>query len=155
MNPENNRCTTATLPQRKGCARGIRNNNPGNIRLSEDRWHGQIEGADKAFCTFQTMFHGIRALMKLLLNYHTLHGLSSVEQIIRRYAPANENHTGQYIDFVCGWMGVNRNYRIGIRAKPRWTELAAAICFYESRYHATPEELSQAYDDAMQSIMNQ
>lgn len=33
--------------------RGVRNNNPGNIRLSSQfKWTGQVQGTDKDFCVF-------------------------------------------------------------------------------------------------------
>jgi len=49
--------------------RGIRNNNPLNIRLSKTKWLGQIqavptreglEGSEKAFCVFETYSTAIR-----------------------------------------------------------------------------------------------
>ena len=42
--------------------RGIRNNNPLNIRHSSDRWEGaREEQTDSAFVQFQTMAYGYRA----------------------------------------------------------------------------------------------
>lgn len=50
-------------------ARGIRNNNPGNIRLGGG-WAGLVENqSDEIFCVFADMQHGIRALIKLLMAY--------------------------------------------------------------------------------------
>ncbi|SFO05754.1 hypothetical protein [Xenorhabdus japonica] len=55
--------------------RGIRNHNPGNIdHNSANKWQGQI-GIETGvknprFCRFESPEYGIRALMKLLTNYH-------------------------------------------------------------------------------------
>lgn len=39
--------------------RGLRNNNPGNLRLSKDKWQGlRAVQTDKAFFQFETMAHG-------------------------------------------------------------------------------------------------
>ena len=46
-------------------ARGLRNNNPGNIRLSRTLWQGEIRPSqDRSFCQFRTMAYGYRALIK-------------------------------------------------------------------------------------------
>mgnify|MGYP003533551919 FL=1 len=43
-------------------SRGIRNNNPLNIRLSADKWQGmREEQTDKAFVQFKSMAYGYRA----------------------------------------------------------------------------------------------
>ena len=51
-------------------SRGIRNNNPLNIRRSTDRWEGaRIEQTDKAFVQFTSMAYGYRAAWKTLESY--------------------------------------------------------------------------------------
>lgn len=50
-------------------ARGIRNNNPGNLRHGED-WLGLAPVQDdQNFCTFTEMHFGVRALLKTLRTY--------------------------------------------------------------------------------------
>ena len=53
--------------------RGLRNNNPGNIRNSDATdWQGEIPASkkqDNSFEEFEDMAHGYRALIKLLQNY--------------------------------------------------------------------------------------
>lgn len=47
--------------------RGIRNNNPGNIRRSSDPWQGLAkEQIDREFFKFKSSVYGIRALARLL-----------------------------------------------------------------------------------------
>lgn len=67
--------------------RGIRNNNPGNIRWGSD-WKGLKKDGkqqDPSFCIFKTPEYGIRALAKLLRNYKQLYGLNTPRKIISRY----------------------------------------------------------------------
>lgn len=88
--------------------RGIRNNNPGNIRHGAN-WQGLNPNGkeiDHYFCVFQTPVAGIRALAKVLINYKKLYGLNTVRQIISRYAPPNENQTTAYVQSVARQLGV-------------------------------------------------
>ena len=45
--------------------RGLRNNNPLNIRKGND-WQGETKGSDPSFETFQSMAYGYRAAIKIL-----------------------------------------------------------------------------------------
>lgn len=83
--------------------RGFRNNNPGNIRHGND-WKGEEEGYDKAFETFKSVEYGIRAIHVLLNTFSKHYALNTIEGIINRYAPPNENHTTQYINSVYQYM---------------------------------------------------
>ena len=86
--------------------RGIRNKNPGNIKLGTD-WDGlSAEQGDPIFCTFDEAVMGIRALMRILLTYRFTHKKTNVDSIISRWAPPSENDTEAYIDFVCKKMEV-------------------------------------------------
>jgi hypothetical protein len=74
--------------------RGIRNNNPGNIRISPAKWKGKIpvyQNTDGSFAQFTSMAYGIRALYRLLITYINKYGLTTVDAIIDRYAPAGDN----------------------------------------------------------------
>lgn len=94
-------------------ARGIRNNNAGNIRLSNDNWQGlKDKQEDSSFFQFVSPEYGIRALSKLLLNYQSRYGLDTVEGIISRYAPSVENNTNSYINAVSNALGVHRKEKI-------------------------------------------
>ena len=79
-------------------------NNPANIRYNKkNNWLGQI-GSDNGFCEFDTIEHGLRALIVLLRNYINVYKLHSVSEIISRYAPACENDTRNYISYVNGFL---------------------------------------------------
>lgn len=72
----------------KSLPRGIRNNNPGNIRKSGDAWQGLADiQPDTEFFSFADPVYGIRALAKILRNYRDRYGLNTVAGIINRWAP--------------------------------------------------------------------
>lgn len=81
--------------------RGIRNNNPANIRRGCN-WKGLIrQQKDREFCQFVTMAWGVRALLVTLRTYVVKHHLHTVREIITRWAPPSDgNNTEKYIEFV-------------------------------------------------------
>ena len=81
--------------------RGIRNNNPANIRRGCN-WKGLAKTqSDKEFCQFVTMTWGVRALLVTLRTYVRKHHLHTVREIITRWAPPSDgNNTESYIKFV-------------------------------------------------------
>jgi hypothetical protein len=91
----------------KSLPRGIRNNNPGNIRKSGDAWQGLADiQPDTEFFSFADPVYGIRALAKILRNYRDRYGLNTVQGIINRWAPPVENNTGAYVRMVASKVGV-------------------------------------------------
>lgn len=82
--------------------RGIRNNNPGNLKISSSPWRGKIppeRNTDGTFEQFQNYAYGLRAMIKLLLNYMG-DGKTTIRQIIRKYAPSTDNNTEAYVQAV-------------------------------------------------------
>ena len=76
--------------------RGIRNNNPGNIERNATRWAGMTaEQTDPRFVVFTSPEYGFRALARTLLTYQRKYGLLSIEDMIGRWAPPNENDTAR------------------------------------------------------------
>jgi hypothetical protein len=93
-------------------ARGIRNNNPGNLRHGP-KWQGLAQfQPDRDFSLFVDMEHGIRALLINLRTYVQTHNLQTVRQIISRWAPANENNTDAYVLAVAESLGVGPDQKI-------------------------------------------
>ncbi len=120
--------TTFYLP------RGIRNNNPGNIRLSKIKWQGQkhTKLSDKSFVEFISPAYGLRALMKILLTYYSKYGLDTVESILNRYAPPCENATDSYAYHVSEILGVRRRQRINILSERELKMFSKAITLHEN-----------------------
>lgn len=114
--------------------RGIRNNNPGNIRHSPTQWLGQsAEQPDAAFVRFDDARHGIRALYKILRTYQVKHRLGSIAAIINRWAPPAENDTAAYVRAVAAACGVEPTKVINIVSDQALAEkLVAAIIQHEN-----------------------
>lgn len=114
-------------------SRGIRNNNAGNIRWGSN-WQGlvpQEKRTDKDFCQFIQPVYGLRAIVKLIFTYRDKYGLNTIESIINRYAPINENNTKGYIQRVCDKLGVGPNEPIELTDKVL-ALLIRAICGVEN-----------------------
>lgn len=83
-----------------GATRGMRNNNPGNLEYGEfAKAHGAT-GSDGRFAVFPTMQAGVSAQENLLQSNYIGKGLTTPRQIINKYAPGNENDTGQYLSYL-------------------------------------------------------
>ena len=85
--------------------RGIRNNNPLNIRRTKTAWQGmKTEMKDKSSVEFKTLPYGYRAAWKTLDTYFRIFEREckpyTVRNIIARWAPPNENDTKSYIGNV-------------------------------------------------------
>ncbi len=95
----------------KGDSRGLRNNNPLNIRLSISPWKGKVskdKNKDGAFEQFVDVFHGIRAAYITLRTYMNKHHLYTIQSIIQRWAPTSDgNHVAAYVASVAKHLGVS------------------------------------------------
>ena len=115
--------------------RGIRNNNPLNVRRSKDKWQGlRAVQTDAEFCQFETMAYGWRAAFVLLTRtyYHT-YRLYTIRAIISRWAPPNENNTKRYIENVSRLTGITPDEPLGIPSDQpaRWIMVGAAMAIQE------------------------
>lgn len=127
--------------------RGLRNNNPGNIRLSKDKWQGLRERQeDSEFFQFVSIEWGYRALMRTLQNYRKLHGCKTVSDFIRRWAPECENNTSGYINRVCSEMQVPNSYVPDIEDKNTMCNLASAISLVENGIPAVMDDVKKGWD---------
>lgn len=130
--------------------RGIRNNNPGNIRVSKDQWEG-MTGDDGAFVTFDSPESGVRALAKNLQSYGR-QGYDSIEKIINRWAPPNENDTQAYIDSVVTATGIPATQSLDLSNPDTLSSLAQAISFHETGSRYNPEVYQQGVARALNGI---
>ena len=97
--------------------RGIRNNNPLNIRHSKDQWKGAVATqTDPAFVQFKSMAYGYRAVWKILDTYHMRfrreQRVFNVRNIIACWAPPSENDTEAYVKTVLKLSGLGGNENI-------------------------------------------
>lgn len=111
--------------------RGIRNNNPGNIEKGVG-FQGEVQGNDSRFATFDSPESGIRGLARNLLTYQNRYGLNTVDAIINRWAPGNENNTGAYVSAVARAMGVAANDSLDLHNPDTLEKLTTAIIQHEN-----------------------
>lgn len=96
--------------------RGLRNNNPGNIRRSSEAWQGlSPEQNDDAFFSFVSPEYGIRAMARILANYSANYGLDTVRGLISRWAPSTENDTNAYVTNVARALGIAPDAPINVQ----------------------------------------
>jgi len=94
--------------------RGIRNNNPGNIRfLNSNEWVGKVPyskntDSGREFEQFTELRFGIRAKMVLIYN-KVNSGTNTIAKLISNYAPPSENNTAAYINQVTAMTGIDKN----------------------------------------------
>jgi hypothetical protein len=101
--------------------RGLRNNNPGNLRS----WSGAAN--EGGFAKFDTMQNGVNAMSKQLELYNS-RGNNTLSGIISTYAPSNENNTAAYIAEVAKDTGFNPNEHLDMgNASIRSKVMAAMI----------------------------
>lgn len=112
-------------------ARGVRNNNPGNIEAGSNSWDGQA-GSDGRFAKFVTPEHGIRALGKNLLAYQR-QGYDTVSEIVNRWAPSSDgNNTQAYIAALCKQLSVNPDDQLNMSDINTLRQLCAGIIKHEN-----------------------
>ena len=88
--------------------RGLKNRNPGNLRLVPTiHWQGQICGDSKGFVVFDGDVNGIRADIISLHTHYVRDKETSILALIAVYAPPVENDTKAYATFVANRLGVD------------------------------------------------
>lgn len=84
----------------------IGKNNPLNIRTSGHySWNGQT-GATRGFCDFEDVALCRRAGAYLLMRSYRRAKAITIREVITRWAPAFENNTNAYIEYVCKRTGL-------------------------------------------------
>ena len=129
--------------------RGLRLNNPGNIRISTTKWQGEIiPSADKSFKQFESMSCGYRAMLKLIRNYRILYELDTIRKIVSRWAPPNENKTNAYINFVSKYTGYQPDTVISVYKREQMIIIAAAITLQENGhdYKVNMSDINKGWD---------
>ncbi|AMA31595.1 hypothetical protein M4B66_00590 [Klebsiella pneumoniae] len=128
---DNEGAPRVTAHGNSSAARGLRNNNPGNIEAGSNSWDG-LAGSDGRFAKFVTPEHGIRALGKNLLSYQR-QGYDTVSEIVNRWAPASDgNNTEAYIAALCKKLNVTPNDQLNMSDINTLRQLCAGIIQHEN-----------------------
>lgn len=125
--------------------RGVRNNNPGNLRITTIAWKGKVPNAQNSDRSFEQFVEyqgipghiwGIRAMFKDIYGDIFNDGLNTVRKLIYSYAPPHENATAAYVDFVARALGKSPDATITLSDMPK---LVAAIIAQENSNYRYPD----------------
>ncbi|MDR1809203.1 MAG: structural protein P5 [Prevotella sp.] len=125
--------------------RGLRNNNPGNIRKGGDIFRGEVlPSSDPAFKQFKTMAWGYRAMFVTLDTYRK-RGLDTIEKIVDAWAPPNENNTAAYAASVAKWSGVPAGKRLTEYCGADYIRIVCAMSRVENGTPASLQNVEQGF----------
>lgn len=131
---------------KKGLPRGLANNNPLNIRKSQDVFQGEKKSTDSAFKQFESMAYGYRAAFRILFNYYHKYSLNTIEKMIGRWAPPEDkNNTVAYIRAVCSKTGIRADREIAFD-KGTMIAIVAAMCKVENGREADMNDVNAGWN---------
>lgn len=127
-------------------SRGLRNCNPGNIRQSRSNFKGEVRPSrDSAFKQFESMAYGYRAMFVLLNSYHKRYGLTTIREMISRWAPPTENFTEDYIRFVSERTGIAADVEVDSRSERDMVPIVAAMSEIENGKKAAMNDVYEGW----------
>ncbi len=127
-------------------SRGLRNCNPGNIRQSCSNFKGEVRPSrDSAFKQFESMAYGYRAMFVLLNSYHKRYGLTTIREMISRWAPPSENFTEGYIRFVSERSGIAADVEVDSRSERDMVPIVAAMSEIENGVKAAMNDVYEGW----------
>jgi len=125
--------------------RGIRNNNPLNIRIG-NVWLGEVrDPSDPNFEQFISMVYGVRAGFVLLRRYIRHYHRTTIPQVIAAWAPSNENNTTAYIDKVCKVSGIGSDVLLKYEDEDQMVALVDAMILVECGQHIQEKVIRDGY----------
>jgi hypothetical protein len=113
-----------------GAPRGLRNNNPGNLKFAGQP--GAIGKDSQGFAIFKTPAEGIAA-MRRQLGLYRARGLDTISSILSAWAPASAgNDTAAYIAAVSQAMHVGAQKRLNLSDPAVVSRLMRAMIYHEN-----------------------
>lgn len=132
----------------KPIPRGIRNNNPLNIRIG-NVWLGEVaQPTDRDFEQFVSMKYGLRAAFVLLRRYIRHYKRKTIGEIISAWAPASENATDIYIKQVALLMNISPTLELSYNDKSLMCRLVKSMAKIETGEVLDDKLIESAYDIA-------
>ena len=126
--------------------RGIRNNNPLNIRIG-NTWLGEVPNpTDSEFEQFVSPLYGLRAAFLILRRYIRRYGRNTIRKIISAWAPSSENNTEAYISNVSRVMSIDPDAVIDYADELTMVALVAAMALQECGQPIKADLIHKAYD---------
>ena len=120
--------------------RGVRNNNPHNLKDSGDRWQGwDGTSTDEDFIVFNSPEDGMRAGMMNHLTHFVDYGDTTVEKLLERASPRSDNpNFDEYADYVAEKLGVDRDQQINLENENVGRRFALAVANFELGAQSDP-----------------
>lgn len=119
----------------KDLPRGLRNNNPGNLRKTDNKWLGKVSNPlDPEFESFDTLSNGLRAALRNAFTQWN-RGKDSIEALVSVWAPPSENATSAYVAKVAKEVGISP----GMEFKWGNNETTAKIMFAIFKHENGPQ----------------
>lgn len=126
--------------------RGIRNNNPLNIRRGSN-WIGLSKTQnDPSFCQFDSMTYGLRAGLIIIRTYMIKYKLTTIHSIVSRWAPPSENNTDAYVKSVSSVLKMHALQTFDFGDRTRIVALVSAMCKVETGISIDTKLIESAYD---------
>lgn len=130
---------------KKPLPRGLRNNNPLNIRIG-NVWLGEVANpTDPDFEQFVSIDYGLRAAFVLLRRYIRHYRRTTIPAVISAWAPATENNVTRYVDVVCSTSGILPDAQLAFEDVDQMVRLVDAMVFVECGRHIPKETIHKAY----------
>lgn len=125
--------------------RGVRNNNPGNLRPKSwnwKAWPGAIGTDEQGHLIFSNHTDGIRAIVINLKLYKKKHDIQTIDGIINRWVdelPLKDRQ--QYVNFVSQQLKVSRHAILNLNDAMTLKLLTKAIVTYENGFNPYTERV--------------
>jgi hypothetical protein len=104
-----------------------------NIRISNIPWANKDNPSRNAqFETFPTAYDGLHAGMENVLHTQTMHGCKTINAIINRLSPPNENNTAQYVANICDGCGVQADEPYDLTIPQNLVDISKGITLEEN-----------------------
>lgn len=127
--------------------RGLRNNNPLNIRISADKFQGEVQPSqDKAFKQFETIAYGYRAAFRVIRTYINNYKCDTIRKIVSRWAPASENHTEGYIRTVAERSGIPEGDPLSADNREEMIRVVSAMSYVENGREAEMSDVIRGWE---------
>lgn len=125
--------------------RGIRNNNPLNIRIG-NVWLGEVQvPTDPDFEQFVSMAYGIRAAFVLMRRYIRHYRRTTIPEVIAAWAPSTENNTTAYVDRVCSLSHIDPDATLHYEDREQMVQLISAMIQVECGQSVSVDIIQRAY----------
>jgi hypothetical protein len=112
--------------------RGLRNNNPLNLRKTTTTWKDEVNNPQEAsFESFRTLAAGLRAGIKNAKTQWN-RGKTTINTLVSVWAPPSENNTGAYVNTVAKAAGISKDKFIDWSDKNLVARIIHAMVIHEN-----------------------